>query len=98
MGNSARNLFRRKVETVESAPEPEAAPAGETPSIPDLAALKESGELDSLPYDLKEEIKEVLTYMDQLLEALPDDKIQEFARSEHFEVYKKIFTELGIAK
>ncbi len=53
-------------------------------------------ELSSLPGDLKEEIKEVLKYMDQLLESLPDDKIQEFARSEHFEVYKKIFEELGI--
>ena len=36
--------------------------------------------------------------MDQLLESLPDEKIQEFARSEHFEVYKKIFEELGIKK
>ena len=35
--------------------------------------------------------------MDQLLESLPDEKIQEFARSEHFEVYKKIFEELGIS-
>ncbi len=53
-------------------------------------------ELSSLPGDLKEEIKEVLKYMDQLLESLPDEKIQEFARSEHYEVYKKIFEELGI--
>jgi pilus assembly protein FimV len=69
-----------------------------TTTLSDIMGLKDSGELDALPYDLKEEIKEVLTYMDQLLEALPEDKIQEFARSEHFDVYKKIFTELGIAK
>ena len=53
--------------------------------------------IGSLPGDLQNEIKEVLKYMDQLLESLPDDKIQEFARSEHFEVYKKIFEELGIS-
>ena len=35
--------------------------------------------------------------MDQLLENLPEDKIEEFARSEHFNVYKKLFTELGLA-
>ncbi len=51
----------------------------------------------ALPLDLKDEIKSVLTYMDQLLESLPEEKIQEFARSEHFEVYKKLFEELGIS-
>ena len=58
----------------------------------------ESLEIDPLPTGLREEIKEVLKYMDRLLESLPDDKIQEFARSEHFEVYKKIFEELGISE
>ncbi len=51
----------------------------------------------SLPVDLKDEIKSVLSYMDQLLESLPEEKIEEFARSEHFEVYKKLFEELGIS-
>jgi hypothetical protein len=55
-------------------------------------------ELISLPGDLKDEIKEVLKYMDELLESLPEDKIQEFARSEHFEVYKRIFEDLGISE
>lgn len=49
-----------------------------------------------LPDDLKQEIRSVLSYMDQLLEALPDDKIEEFAHSEHFEVYKRLFEELGL--
>jgi hypothetical protein len=35
--------------------------------------------------------------MDRLLEALPDEKIEEFARSEQFDVYKRLFTELGLA-
>jgi len=47
--------------------------------------------------DLREEIKSVLSYMDQLLESLPEDKITEFAQSEQFETYKKLFKELGLA-
>ncbi len=50
-----------------------------------------------VPQDLKFEIKSVLSYMDQLLESLPEDKITEFAQSEHFETYKKLFKELGLS-
>ena len=46
---------------------------------------------------MKQEIKSVLSYMDQLLESLPEEKITEFAKSEQFETYKKLFTELGLA-
>lgn len=45
---------------------------------------------------LKDELRAVLSYMDKLLASLPDEKIQEFAESEHFEVYKKLFEELGL--
>ena len=51
---------------------------------------------ESFPPDLREEIRSVLQYMDQLLESLPEEKIEEFARSEHFEVYKRLFEELGL--
>jgi hypothetical protein len=51
----------------------------------------------SLDQNLMEQVKTVLTYMDQLLENLPEEKIEEFARSEHFESYKKLFDELGIS-
>jgi hypothetical protein len=44
----------------------------------------------------KNEIRTVLAYMDQLLEALPEEKIEEFARSDKFEMYKKVFKELGL--
>ncbi|MDR2490877.1 MAG: hypothetical protein LBD20_05690, partial [Spirochaetaceae bacterium] len=50
-----------------------------------------------IPDSFKKELKTVLTYMDKLLEALPDDKIAEFARSEHFETYKKLFKDLDIS-
>ena len=46
---------------------------------------------------IQDDIKSVLVYMDQLLENLPEDKIEEFARSEHFDTYKKLFSELGIS-
>ncbi|NLM01212.1 MAG: hypothetical protein GX220_07155 [Treponema sp.] len=46
---------------------------------------------------LKQEVKQVLSYMDQLLEDLPEEKIAEFAKSEHFETYKKLFKELGLS-
>jgi pilus assembly protein FimV len=55
-----------------------------------------STEQDGLSASLKNEIKSVLAYMDKLLEALPEEKIEEFARSEHFEVYKRLFEELGL--
>jgi len=51
----------------------------------------------SLPGDLTQEVKSVLLYMDQLLENLPEDKIIEFARSEHFATYKKLFSDLGLS-
>ena len=58
---------------------------------------KSASSVTTLPVELKDDIKSVLSYMDQLLESLPEDKIEEFARSEHFEVYKKLFEELGIS-
>jgi pilus assembly protein FimV len=51
-----------------------------------------------IPDNLKDEIKTVLKYMDQLLEALPDEKIQEFAGSEYFVMYKKLFEDLGLGE
>lgn len=47
--------------------------------------------------DLKQEIKSVLLYMDQLLENLPEDKIYEFAKSDEFATYKKLFKDLGLS-
>ena len=50
-----------------------------------------------IPAAIREELRTVLTYMDQLLESLPEDKIEEFAKSEYFDTYKKLFEELGLA-
>ncbi|MDR2304254.1 MAG: hypothetical protein LBE10_06675 [Treponema sp.] len=51
---------------------------------------------EKVPGGIKEELKTVLSYMDQLLESLPEEKIEEFARSEYFDTYKKLFKELGL--
>lgn len=59
--------------------------------------LSKNAENRVLPIHLKDEIKSVLTYMDQLLESLPEEKIEEFAKSEYFDTYKRLFEELGIS-
>jgi hypothetical protein len=35
--------------------------------------------------------------MDRLLESLPEDKIDEFARSEYFDLYRKVFEYFDLA-
>jgi hypothetical protein len=63
---------------------------------PDLSEAGKSDESLNIPADLKEGLRTVLSYMDQLLESLPEDKIEEFAKSEYFDIYKKLFKELGL--
>lgn len=75
----------------------ESAPADTAPDIAEIEDIisNEPG-ISDFPTSLREEIRDVLTYMDDLLESLPEEKVEEFVRSEHYEVYKKIFKELGI--
>ncbi|MDR3130426.1 MAG: hypothetical protein LBU18_02665 [Treponema sp.] len=54
-------------------------------------------EIETISPDFREELRSVLSYMDQLLESLPEEKIEEFAKSEQFNTYKKLFEELGLA-
>ncbi len=63
-------------------------------AAPSGAAASSSS--SAIPDNLKDEIRTVLKYMDTLLEGLPDDKIQEFASSDYFVMYKKLFEDLGI--
>jgi hypothetical protein len=68
--------------------------AAEPPA--ELVSSPENENENSIPSNLKQELKTVLSYMDQLLESLPEDKIEEFAKSEYFDTYKKLFEELGL--
>jgi hypothetical protein len=80
-------------------PDEDETPAEEI-SIEEPGAFSEEADEPGpggIPSHLKKELKTVLFYMDQLLESLPDEKIEEFARSEYFDTYKKLFKELGLA-
>ncbi|MBR4248081.1 MAG: hypothetical protein IKQ13_13940 [Treponema sp.] len=109
----AESAGAEEAETVAEEPALEASEpevADEVPGASGLsaAALASSGNdtssseetdapAEAIPEELKEEIKTVLSYMDQLLENLPEEKIEEFARSEQFSTYKKLFKELGLS-
>jgi pilus assembly protein FimV len=64
------------------------------PTLDNTAVAAVQGEI---PDDMRTELRTVLSYLDQLLESLPEEKIQEFAQSEHFDVYKRLFEDLGLA-
>jgi hypothetical protein len=59
-------------------PAPVQVPASEAPAA-------------GLPPAVHEDVKRLLAYLDRLLEALPEDKVDEFARSEYFDLYRKVF-------
>ncbi len=69
---------------------------GEIDEVLPVTPASQNGQ-SAMPDILKNEVKSVLAYMDQLLESLPEEKIEEFARSEYFDTYKKLFEELGLA-
>ena len=73
----------------------------EVPEAEELAdmepAARKSGDT-GIPAHLQDEIRTVLKYMDHLLEALPDEKIKEFASSDYFVMYKKLFEDLGLGE
>ena len=45
---------------------------------------------------VREDVRSVLAYLDQLLDALPPEKVREFAQSEHFATYKRLFREFDL--
>ena len=73
-------------------PEVERSRAGERKPAPSAIAQTPIALDDSL----KDELRSLLPIMDQLLEALPEETMQEFAQSEHFSIYEKLFKELGL--
>jgi hypothetical protein len=68
----------------------------ESPADREPVPVSSPEDENGIPSNLKQELKTVLSYMDQLLESLPEDKIEEFAKSEYFDTYKKLFEELGL--
>jgi hypothetical protein len=85
-----------EIADIDEAPPAKAQVQGtQVPSAPAGIAVQKGGNFQ-LPSDLKKELKNILSYMDQLLESLPEEKIEEFAKSEYFDSYKKLFKELGL--
>jgi hypothetical protein len=84
----ALDLAVEEMEPPAKAAKPEASPQGE----PVKGISIKSDDTDRL----KGEIKDVLSYLDKLLESLPESKIEEFAQSEHYDTYKRLFEELGL--
>ncbi|MDR0374842.1 MAG: hypothetical protein LBH85_03875 [Treponema sp.] len=90
---------------VEEAPPAESLSAGEESEEPAGSAavsaepapeVEPVAKLAAIPSTIQQELKTVLSYMDQLLESLPEEKIEEFAASKYFDTYKKLFSELGL--
>ena len=80
--------------TLEEAPEEAAPEDGAAPiELEPETALQAD---QQFPEELKSDIKSVLSYLDQLLESLPEEKIREFANSKYLPMYKKLFEDLGL--
>ncbi|MDR0642652.1 MAG: hypothetical protein LBG07_09360, partial [Treponema sp.] len=84
-------------EGLDEIPEAVELPGEEAGAVRAGIEAPDEPELSTLPGNFKSELKQVLSYMDQLLESLPEEKIEEFAKSEYFDTYKKLFKELGLA-
>jgi hypothetical protein len=73
---------------IAATPTPSVAPQ---PVPAPLQTSKHEEPAAGLPPAVQEDIKRLLTYLDRLLESLPEDKVDEFARSEYFDLYRKVF-------
>ena len=83
-------------------PEPDAPPPAGAPAFaepePDATAPPASEAVADahMSDQVREDVRSVLAYLDQLLDALPPEKVREFAQSEHFATYKKLFREFDL--
>ncbi|XDD51282.1 hypothetical protein AB3N59_05835 [Leptospira sp. WS92.C1] len=80
----------------EYADEEELSPIEELRKVPDQTVdqpfAADAGEITPS----KEEMKRIMTYLDELLGNLPDDLIREFSQSDYFELYKKLMKQIGV--
>ncbi len=57
---------------------------------------KASGKIGNDPVVSDKELFELLSYLDELLDHLPEDKVREFAESKHYDRYISLINRLGI--
>jgi hypothetical protein len=99
LADGGESIDLSTIEDAEDSADPDDLDIGLS-SLPDItlddvpAAEPDSGM--AIPSGIKNELIHILVYMDKLLESLPEEKIEEFAQSEHYVTYKKLFDELGI--
>jgi pilus assembly protein FimV len=108
-GEIAAELGADSAETLDLGPAEQVLDAEELPEAEEASEAEEALEVEEspaakkatgggIPAHLQDEIRTVLKYMDHLLEALPDEKIKEFASSDYFVMYKKLFEDLGLGE
>ncbi|MBM9500745.1 hypothetical protein JWG44_10855 [Leptospira sp. 201903071] len=80
----------------EYADEEELSPMEELRKTPDQTVVQPSSAEAGEVTPSKEEMKRIMTYLDELLGNLPDDLIREFSQSDYFELYKKLMKQIGV--
>ena len=65
----------------------------EVPVPPPASCTAGSG----ISAEAQDDVKRLLVYLDRLLESLPEAKVDEFARSEYFDLYRKVFDYYDLA-
>jgi hypothetical protein len=87
-------VLSEDMEPAEALEETDEIPPAAIPEELELQETPDTGE--AVPDKLKQDVKSVLLYLDQLLASLPEEKIEEFASSEYYDTYKKLFEDLGL--
>ncbi|PJZ29215.1 hypothetical protein CH378_13785 [Leptospira kmetyi] len=80
----------------EYADEEELSPMEELRKTPDEDSAAQTAAPTGEAVPSKEEMKRIMTYLDELLGNLPDDLIREFSQSDYFELYKKLMKQIGV--
>jgi len=75
-------------------PPPESSPSSAAEAT---APTAEQSGTDQNTLRLLDDTRKLLLYLDRLLESLPEDKIEEFANSEFFNLYRHVFEKLGLS-
>jgi pilus assembly protein FimV len=76
-----------------------AEPDGADEVAPAAAATGLASRAEQIASDAnldREELRSMISYLDGLFDALPDDAVKQFSQSSYFDLYKKIMTELGL--
>lgn len=76
----------------EAMKKPQDSQATDQQSGPKVASVKESD-----TGQLLNDVRTLLLYLDRLLESLPEERIEEFANSEYFNLYQHVFERLGLS-